>query len=107
MAAKLLIIRRLLSGVFVLDVSLAAKSGRETWSKSSKYCVLDLPNWFFGICFLESWNGTAVVYLIIFLAGSAGFEPANVGTKTRCLTTWRRPNSPYFNTFSGGIVYNR
>ena len=27
-----------------------------------------------------------------FLAGTAGFEPANAGTKTQCLTTWRRPN---------------
>ena len=26
------------------------------------------------------------------VAGPAGFEPANDGTKTRCLTTWRRPN---------------
>ena len=26
------------------------------------------------------------------LAGAAGFEPANAGIKTRCLTTWRRPN---------------
>ncbi len=26
----------------------------------------------------------------ICLAGSAGFEPANAGTKTQCLTTWRR-----------------
>jgi hypothetical protein len=26
------------------------------------------------------------------LAGAAGFEPANAGTKNRCLTTWRRPN---------------
>ncbi len=25
------------------------------------------------------------------MAGAAGFEPANDGTKTRCLTTWRRP----------------
>ena len=25
------------------------------------------------------------------LAGTAGFEPANAGTKTQCLTTWRRP----------------
>ena len=24
------------------------------------------------------------------MAGPAGFEPANDGTKTRCLTTWRR-----------------
>lgn len=27
------------------------------------------------------------------MAGPAGFEPANDGTKTRCLTTWRRPNA--------------
>ena len=27
-----------------------------------------------------------------FMAGPAGFEPANDGTKTRCLTTWRRSN---------------
>ena len=26
------------------------------------------------------------------LAGAAGFEPANAGTKNRCLTTWRRPS---------------
>ena len=25
------------------------------------------------------------------LAGMAGFEPANDGIKTRCLTTWRHP----------------
>ena len=25
------------------------------------------------------------------LAGTEGFEPPNAGTKTRCLTTWRRP----------------
>ena len=29
------------------------------------------------------------------MAGSAGFEPAYDGTKTRCLTTWRRPNIVY------------
>src|SRR3954447_13566451 len=29
----------------------------------------------------------------IRLAGAAGFEPANAGTKNRCLTTWRRPSS--------------
>ena len=27
-----------------------------------------------------------------YLAGVAGFEPTNVGTKSRCLTTWRHPN---------------
>ena len=26
--------------------------------------------------------------------GPLGFEPRNGGTKTRCLTTWRRPNEP-------------
>ena len=29
----------------------------------------------------------------ISLAGAAGFEPANAGIKSRCLTTWRRPIS--------------
>ncbi len=29
------------------------------------------------------------------MAGSAGFEPANDGTKTRCLTAWRRPINLY------------
>ena len=28
----------------------------------------------------------------LFLAGEAGFEPANAGSKDRCLTTWRLPN---------------
>ena len=27
------------------------------------------------------------------LAGAAGVEPANAGTKNRCLTTWRRPSA--------------
>lgn len=35
--------------------------------------------------------------LIFVVAGAAGFEPTNVGTKSRCLTTWRRPNKKYFN----------
>src|SRR5215510_1565826 len=26
------------------------------------------------------------------VAGAEGFEPPNGGIKTRCLTTWRRPN---------------
>ncbi len=29
------------------------------------------------------------------LAGAPGFEPGNVGTKNRCLTAWRRPNSEH------------
>ena len=28
-----------------------------------------------------------------FKTGPLGFEPRNGGTKTRCLTTWRRPNA--------------
>ena len=31
--------------------------------------------------------------MAIFLAGMEGFEPPNAGIKTRCLTTWRHPNS--------------
>jgi hypothetical protein len=29
--------------------------------------------------------------LLSHLAGAAGFEPANDGTKNRCLTAWPRP----------------
>ena len=29
---------------------------------------------------------------IMDLAGAEGFEPTDDGIKTRCLTTWRRPN---------------
>ena len=32
--------------------------------------------------------------LALCLAEPAGFEPANAGTKTQCLTTWRRLNTP-------------
>ena len=35
-------------------------------------------------------HGTLSLTLLYSLAGTAGFEPANDGTKTRCLTTWRR-----------------
>ena len=31
-------------------------------------------------------------FLFFNLAGPVGLEPTNDGTKTRCLTTWRRPN---------------
>ena len=31
------------------------------------------------------------------LAGAEGFEPPNAGTKTRCLTAWRRPNDEWMN----------
>ena len=33
----------------------------------------------------------ALTSLHFCLAGVAGFEPANAGIKTRCLTTWRHP----------------
>ena len=36
-------------------------------------------------------HGTLSLTLLYSLAGTAGFEPANAGTKTQCLTTWRRP----------------
>ncbi len=29
---------------------------------------------------------------MLFLAGTAGFEPASAGVKVPCLTAWRRPN---------------
>ncbi len=29
------------------------------------------------------------------VAGVAGFEPTNVGTKSRCLTTWRHPKTVF------------
>ena len=31
--------------------------------------------------------------VLIELAGAPGFEPGNVDTKNRCLTTWRRPKA--------------
>ena len=34
------------------------------------------------------------------MARPVGFEPTNAGTKTQCLTTWRRPNTTYFTTHS-------
>ena len=35
---------------------------------------------------------TAISDGLYSVAGVAGFEPTNVGTKSRCLTTWRHPN---------------
>ena len=32
-------------------------------------------------------------FAIFFLSGTEGFEPPSVGTKNRCLTTWRYPNN--------------
>ena len=37
------------------------------------------------------------------LAGAAGFEPADGGTKSRCLTTWRRPNGGGLIAGSAGV----
>lgn len=38
------------------------------------------------------------------LAGALGFEPRYVGTKNRCLTTWRRPNrAGVFSEAGGGV----
>ncbi len=39
-----------------------------------------------------------------WLAGALGFEPRYVGTKNRCLTTWRRPNrAAVFSEGWGGV----
>ena len=35
------------------------------------------------------------------MAGPAGFEPANAGTKTQCLTAWRRSNAHYSTIAAG------
>ncbi len=40
----------------------------------------------------------------IKLAGAAGIEPANDGIKTRCLTTWLRPNMRSDEVFSGSAI---
>ena len=32
-------------------------------------------------------------HLSFYKAGAAGLEPTNVGSRVRCLTTWRRPNA--------------
>jgi hypothetical protein len=37
------------------------------------------------------------------MAGAAGFEPANAGTKNQCLTTWRRPNSSLIITYLAAL----
>ena len=38
------------------------------------------------------------------MAGAPGFEPGNVDTKNRCLTTWRRPNGPALAAGRGEIA---
>ena len=43
--------------------------------------------------------------LIFVVAGAAGFEPTNVGTKSRCLTTWRRPNKKYPKNKAASVVH--
>ena len=39
---------------------------------------------------------------VIKMAGSAGFEPTNAGTKTLCLATWRRPSIIILTEINGG-----
>ena len=41
-----------------------------------------------GLCVAKIDKGKIVLE---FMAGAAGFEPANVDSKNRCLTAWRRP----------------
>ena len=46
---------------------------------------------------IQSKKNAYTIYLFFMeedLAGAAGIEPANHGIKTRCLTTWLRPNTP-------------
>ena len=38
----------------------------------------------------------------LFMAGMAGFEPADAGVKVPCLTTWRHPN--IFPTTAGKMA---
>ena len=38
------------------------------------------------------------------MAGAAGFEPAVHGIKTRCLTTWLRPNTLHVRRNCAGLV---
>lgn len=54
------------------------------WHRQRTRSRLARQGWF-GACFGLERN--------LCLAGAPGFEPGNVGTKNRCLTTWRRPNS--------------
>ena len=37
------------------------------------------------------------------MARAEGFEPPNAGTKTQCLTTWRRPIEQLDFTVSQGV----
>ena len=39
------------------------------------------------------------------LAGVAGFEPTNTGSKDRCLTTWRHPKN--YGGVGAGKLYTR
>lgn len=41
--------------------------------------------------FFERKNTQSSEYSIHSKTGTEGFEPTNIGTKNRCLTTWRRP----------------
>ena len=44
------------------------------------------------LCRLSYWIIHIQLYRTTKVAGTAGFEPANVGVKGRCLTAWRRPH---------------
>ena len=49
-------------------------------------------------------NSSAVETDLRRVAGAEGFEPPNGGIKTRCLTTWRRPNN--FGADSADLALN-
>lgn len=39
----------------------------------------------------------------LLLTGALGFEPRDGGTKTRCLTTWLRPNEPTLDNIAARL----
>lgn len=41
--------------------------------------------------------------LLLAVAGMAGFEPANIGVKVLCLTSWRHPKM-YLFAFCSSII---
>ena len=70
---------------------------RPTWARASGTMRQRAMSWAsLGCAFPVN---TAIVAIsttvpsLLSMAGAAGFEPANHGIKTRCLTTWLRPSN--------------
>ena len=55
----------------------------------------------------EPWGRLFLTSNRSVVAGPAGFEPAHAGTKTQCLTAWRRSNTSIISHFHifGKIIY--